>query len=619
MNVWDYIMPHRLLLNRSLRKASQDLRERVDAYQREYDRRIDACNDELKAAEDAQNRQSAEFEETLTQELKDDQELLEDIKNDIIRYTDCYFQRASLYQIRNIKKKQNDVLHEDYGFLTGQIINIDQEIKLLRSRQNELTSLTQVDDIIHLAELCGCDFNFEYGENAKSLLTKVSDAIKTHAGDNSAEKYALLQLKSIVQERSDYLPIIQYISWVIRIKSQFKKQLAKRRSDIKNQQGIIRNDIERINADIQTIDDQLDGFATTVRYHWERPITFINADICYDYAQLNEQNKRLENDAPELKDELCEKRNKKRKAIEEIRDLKSSRRDVKDALQSMIDSHSDDNWKWDHLMREKRNLTSKIDYIQSIIDSYSRDIESLQSKLDSLYSEVRLSRKLISAKKTERKQWAVRRKRIINLIKKYNKNFPSGRKQSELDEKKIIETRLAEIHVIRENGIIEAQNTHEQEIAKINIEHKSTVERLADQKKSLEKQFAEAKKKYDEASEALTRASNKLQEYEVKDTRFVLLKWFFENKEVKNAKVTLKRARDNFEVAITEKKAVEKQLEILRKRGDEEDNEYKERLERCKPHYLRPTAEEQFEEKKLLMYKDLIEGKRKGDGYAGND
>ena len=189
MNVWDYIMPHRLLLNRSLRKASQDLRERVDAYQREYDRRIDACNDELKAAEDAQNRQSAEFEETLTQELKDDQELLEDIKNDIIRYTDCYFQRASLYQIRNIKKKQNDVLHEDYGFLTGQIINIDQEIKLLRSRQNELTSLTQVDDIIHLAELCGCDFNFEYGENAKSLLTKVSDAIKTHAGDNRISLY----------------------------------------------------------------------------------------------------------------------------------------------------------------------------------------------------------------------------------------------------------------------------------------------------------------------------------------------------------------------------------------------------------------------------------------------
>ena len=33
MSAWDYIMPHRLLVNRSLRKAAQELRDRVEKYQ----------------------------------------------------------------------------------------------------------------------------------------------------------------------------------------------------------------------------------------------------------------------------------------------------------------------------------------------------------------------------------------------------------------------------------------------------------------------------------------------------------------------------------------------------------------------------------------------------------
>ena len=59
MSVWDYVMPHRLLINKSLRKEAEGLRARVDAYQIEYDRRVEVCQEELKRVEEERRTQSA--------------------------------------------------------------------------------------------------------------------------------------------------------------------------------------------------------------------------------------------------------------------------------------------------------------------------------------------------------------------------------------------------------------------------------------------------------------------------------------------------------------------------------------------------------------------------------
>ena len=144
MSVWDYVMPHRLLINKSLRKEAEGLRARVDAYQIEYDRRVEECQEELKKVEEEQS-------------------FLESVAQDITSYADEYFHRNCLYQVRDIKRTQIDILREDNDFLSDQMALIGREIDHLRERQNELTAFTDVKDIIQLTSLSGYEIIFDDG------------------------------------------------------------------------------------------------------------------------------------------------------------------------------------------------------------------------------------------------------------------------------------------------------------------------------------------------------------------------------------------------------------------------------------------------------------------------
>lgn len=92
----------------------------------------------------------------------------------------------------------------------------------------------------------------------------------------------MLRLKLIIQERSDYLPAIQYISWIIRIKLQFKRQLLTKRSSIRKEQISLRAEATSVKNDIRTETGKLELLAETVRYYWAKPIAYLNADICYN-------------------------------------------------------------------------------------------------------------------------------------------------------------------------------------------------------------------------------------------------------------------------------------------------------------------------------------------------
>lgn len=102
MSAWDYIMPHRLLVNRSLRKAAQELRDRVELYQIEFDRRLEDCKSDLQRAEEDKNKELETFKAALLQELRDDHQVLEEIQGNIVQYIDCYFNRSYLYQLVEI-------------------------------------------------------------------------------------------------------------------------------------------------------------------------------------------------------------------------------------------------------------------------------------------------------------------------------------------------------------------------------------------------------------------------------------------------------------------------------------------------------------------------------------
>ena len=86
----------------------------------------------------------------------------------------------------------------------------------------------------------------------------------------------MLRLKLIIQERSDYLPAIQYISWIIRIKLQFKRQLLTKRSSIRKEQISLRAEATSVKNDIRTETGKLELLAETVRYYWAKPIASVS-------------------------------------------------------------------------------------------------------------------------------------------------------------------------------------------------------------------------------------------------------------------------------------------------------------------------------------------------------
>lgn len=615
MSAWDYIMPHRLLVNRSLRKAAQELRDRVELYQIEFDRRLEDCKSDLQRAEEDKNKELEAFKSALLQELHDEHQILEEIQGNIVQYIDCYFNRSYLYQLVEIYKRESDIFHEDYTFLSNEIKPIEHEIGLLRERQNELTAFIKVDDIIHLATLTGYDLDFQSTDDARQLLGKISAALETYSGEDRVEKYALLRLKTIIQERSDYLSTISYISWVIKLKREFRKQLLAKRAGVKEEQAALRQEMTAKKNDIRSLTNRLELLAEKVRYYWARPITYLNADICYAYVTLKEERTRLRDDAPSIRRERKDYIERRRSAISEIRDKKSKRRDVGSELRSMRDSHSNDQWKWDSLQREGSSLTSDIESLSSDIDDYSSKIDMLTSELESLESAVKTSEAVISSKKKERKQWGEKRTRIVGLIRQYDKKFRSDRKIAERDEISIIESRLSEIQQIREVGVVEAQEVYKRESDEIQRVHVEKVIEFEDRKKLLETQLQDAETEYTKCMQRVSLVEKRLESSKSSDDRLILFRLLSESDRVTAAKDELEKAHAALAKAKEGIKAIESEIDELEEETDTETECFHTQVANCKPRFLRPTGEEQAEEKKLLLRREEINQQRKEGGH----
>lgn len=614
MSVWDYVMPHRLLINKSLRKEAEGLRARVDAYQIEYDRRVEECQEELKRVGAERQEKILQFRNLLVEELQGEQSFLESVAQDITSYANEYFHRNCLYQVRGIKRTQIDILREDNDFLSDQMALIGREIDYLRERQNELTAFTDVKDIIQLTSLSGYEIIFDERDDAKDLLDKVSQAIANCESGQDTERFALVRLKGIIQERSEYLPTIKYIAWVIQQKIQFSKQLSDKRSDVREAQEAIQQEIKQIEDNIGSISETLEKIAKRIRYYWTKPITYLNADICYAYIELKEERLKLRNDAPDLRRERKDLIDKKRSAISDIRDKKSRRRDVGSELRSMSDSHSGDQWRWDRLQSEKRNLTSDIDWLSSDIDRYSSRIDSLSSEIESLESAVKSSEATISSKKEARKKWNEKRAYIIKVLKSNDIYFRADRRIAEQDETDIIVTRLEEIQQIRETGEAEAQKIYKQEYEEIIRLHEEKAGDYEEQKRALHKKHQEAEAVCLKSEQRVSLAEKRLEFSEESDHRFMLVKLFSESSAVTTAKDEREKASAALDKARKTKNSIELQIDELEKAADAEAKAFNEKVKNCKPRYLRPTTAEQNEEKKLLLRRDDMNQQHKEGG-----
>ena len=76
MSVFDYVLPHRLLLNSSLQKRSEELRVRIDEYQIEYDNKVKACQNEIKRVEADTTQKIISYKNELEHTLIEDKRRL---------------------------------------------------------------------------------------------------------------------------------------------------------------------------------------------------------------------------------------------------------------------------------------------------------------------------------------------------------------------------------------------------------------------------------------------------------------------------------------------------------------------------------------------------------------
>ncbi len=554
MSVWDYIMPHRLLINKSLRKEAEGLRTRIDDYQIEYDRKIEECQEELKQVETEHQEKLVQFKDSLVDELQKEIAILESVAQDITTYADTFLQRDCLYKIRGIKKKQNEIYQEDCNFLTAQMALIGNEIDTLQERQDELTSFTSVVDIIQLTELSDCEIDFSEGDSAKDLLDKVSKAISNCGSDQDVERYALVRLKGIIQERSEYLPTIKYIAWVIQQKIQFSRQLSEKRKVVKEAQTDILQEIEGVEKNIRSTTETLEELAKRIRYYWAHPITYLSADISYAYKEKAETGDRL--------------------------------RDVGEELHRMASWHSDDQDKWERLQSERSDLASEMD---SLKDSISSD-------------------------KNERNEWFERKNYVFQLCKKYGVPL-IPEKKTQTDEDLIITERLTELAHIRTEGTAEAERICEQERADLLEKYQHKRSELEYEISGLEDKVKEFAAERNRKATEISATEKNVKQIKDKDDRFFLVKVFSETPGLEQARKVVNILKKELSVIEKTRAQSEKKIIETRKQISELDKQHEKDLRRCRPRVLRPTAAEDREEKKLLFRQAEIKKRREEGGH----
>lgn len=554
MSLFD-CMPHRMLINRSLRKAADELREHIDEYQAEYDRRVAECDLEIEQAEERLAKEREMTLAMLSKELDEAGSELDLLYDDLASYVDLFLYLECLRKIREIRKNQIGMYNEDAAFLRSQMRLIGEGIEILEARKAELTSLANVEDILNLANMTSPGLDLESGASCKELLDRIKTMLGEIPDDRVSEIFALRRLKAIVQERSEYADSVKYIDWIIRQKKQFSAQLSAKRREVYASRADARSLLRILEQEIDESNQKLNRLAEAVRMHWVRPIVYLSADISYAYQQKNDAIARLN--------------------------------DVRGDIDHMKRMRSNDQWKWDRLQREREDLVSEIDDQQEIIDE----------------------------KKTLRGEWHGKRRFVTRLCGENNAPLRSDgdRGRGRRDQKKLINARLDEIQEIRILGNAEAEAECEEERRGISQERDERLRELSEQLVAIEDEIREFESAEARYREDVTMASQNLKTAQASDTRSVLFRLMADTAEVARAKSALKQAQSRLYSIAAKKASTVDRREDKKAELVEATSDYENRISRCRPHYLRPTADERLEEEKLrLLMRELEDGRQGG-------
>lgn len=170
MSMWDNLLPHRFLINRSLRKASDELRDRIDSYRIEHEMAVQRCHDEIEADKKEKDRQFELRKQEYLKDLTQVSGALGELQTLFLDYVDLYMKMKHLYFIKDKMKLELQLLNEYSNFLTEQMKLIGEEIGILEQRQESLSLQVKIDDIVALISLTGADLPCDASDNPKTLV-----------------------------------------------------------------------------------------------------------------------------------------------------------------------------------------------------------------------------------------------------------------------------------------------------------------------------------------------------------------------------------------------------------------------------------------------------------------
>ncbi len=554
MKAWDYIRPHRLALNFALRKSSQKFREEIDRYQIEYDRKVKEIEKELEATENSVNSKLETARDSLCQELNIENERLSVFRDNVLLYIEKYQYHLLNKQLVKIHKSKIALLCENNNFLSEQIDLIDEEVTILNERIRQLTILVDVSDTMKLANENGYNLGWCEETDAKALLELISVRIGTV--DDKYERQALLRLKRIIQEQSDYQATINYMKWIVISKKKLKRDLISILKNNRDEIYQIKKVLTKQYEEYVSFETDMQSLAEQIRLYWAKEITFINVEICYLKSQQREL--RGENSF------LCEKH--KRACAEH---------------KMLSEISPDDRQQLNDLKNDIDIMAIKIDRLQLSLDQISSDIKKQIEKA---------------------KYWKNLRDFTYSLCKKSRAQLISDKNDKYSDEEKVLNNRLDELKKIRFDGISDAKNECERKKLLLTEEHKRVIVDIDSEKECLDQQLKTINIEKDRLTSKLRESISIYENLKKNDNRGFISKLLGINTpEIARAVAVITMDKKALDSACRERESIIKQISICKQKLIDEEESYTSAFENCQPIVLRPTVEEEEEEKKLKI------------------
>lgn len=618
MKTWDVVMPHRLLINRSLRQEAEKLRLHINQYEQEYENRYQILTDELEKAKDQFDADFEIAKGEVLKKLESDANTIQTMGEDFTTYIDAFFERKLTFKKKDINRLKQEIVKEYIGFLSNQMSEIGNEIETLQKRKHILASNAQIDDVMRLVELCGSSISFDGVEDANELLERISIKMGIVSESNTVEWYALLNAHALLEERVSFLAEIRYISWVIDQKKQMSKELKGLRDEQYRMRDLLRTDSLDIQTNIDILTKTIQEKARSIRFYWAKTIVYSGVEIDNSYRRIKE--------------------------------CRSELNEVEEDTGRMISAHSRDSFRWNRLQDEKSDLIDEI-------------------------SDLKLT---ISCRKEDRNRSYSNRKEMQNLMRESSVPLVRIGINNQSDEEVFVTSRLEELTLIEKEGKVIAEEKYQAELDKLNKEKQSLekekdlnmseinerlvqaqilvkqkkenlIEAKENASKDCENEIKKKELELKQHNNNLSAAQTELKRLYINDKRILLIRMISEKPEITKAKNTisnlkakvnetqeeLKKKRlvleaqsfpDDMEVTKSTHAYEEEKNRAMFIREETEKMErdyvkrlakYDEKIRGLKPKQERPTIEERSEMKKLITWKE--KQKERHEKEAGTD